>query len=109
MNLLFADLPTFIEKDRVLKNHCERVDRDPDTITRSLYAYVFITPHGQKPAPRSGNKYIIYGTPDQVADQLAGFIEAGVQHFMIRFLDFPSTEGLELFQNKVLPHVSINS
>jgi alkanesulfonate monooxygenase SsuD/methylene tetrahydromethanopterin reductase-like flavin-dependent oxidoreductase (luciferase family) len=38
MNLLFADLPTFIEKDQILRRHCEQVERDPETITRTLYA-----------------------------------------------------------------------
>ncbi len=105
MNLLFADLTTFQEKDAVLKRHCDQVGRDPSTITRTLYAYVYITPDGRKPAPRSGDKYIIYGTPEQVGGQVQGFIEAGVEHFMIRFLDFPSTEGLGLFQEQVIANL----
>jgi alkanesulfonate monooxygenase SsuD/methylene tetrahydromethanopterin reductase-like flavin-dependent oxidoreductase (luciferase family) len=105
MNLLFADLPTFIEKDQVLRSHCDQVGRDPETITRTLYAYVFVTPDGQKPAPRSGNKYIIYGTSEQVSEQISGFINAGVEHFMLRFLDFPSHEGLALFQDEVIPNL----
>ena len=104
MNLLFADLMTFIEKDQILKRHCDQVGRDPATITRTLYAYVFVTPDGQKPAPHSGNKYIIYGKPKQVIEQVVGFIEAGVEHFMLRFLDFPSHEGLALFQDEVIPN-----
>lgn len=103
MNLLFADLPTFKEKDRVLEQHCTQIGRDSKSITRSLYAYVFITPDGRKPAPRSGNKYIIYGTPERVGEQVSAFIDAGVEHFMLRFLDFPSAEGLTLFQQEVIP------
>ncbi len=105
MNLLFADLPTFIEKNRILEGHCQEVGRDATTISRSLYAYVWITSEGTKPAPRSGDKFIIYGKPERVTEQIQGFIDAGVDHFMIRFLDFPSTEGLQLFQSEVIPNL----
>jgi alkanesulfonate monooxygenase SsuD/methylene tetrahydromethanopterin reductase-like flavin-dependent oxidoreductase (luciferase family) len=103
MNLLFADLPTFLEKDGVLKRHCEDVGRDSDAIKRTLYAYVFLTPDGRKPAPRSGDKYVIYGDADRVGEQISGFVDAGVEHFMLRFLDFPSVDGATLFQSEVIP------
>ena len=105
MNLLFADLETFKHKNRILQHHCEKVGRDSDSITRTLYGYVFITPDGRKPAPRSGDKYIIYGNPERVGEQVSAFIEAGVEHFMLRFLDFPSIEGITLFQEEVLPRL----
>ncbi|MEJ2012046.1 MAG: LLM class flavin-dependent oxidoreductase [Anaerolineales bacterium] len=103
MNLLFADAATFKHKDGVLRRHCGRLGRDPDTITRSLYGYVLVTREGRKPAPRSGNKYIIYGKPERVAEQITAFLDLGVEHFMLRFLDFPSTDGLALFQEEVIP------
>lgn len=107
MNLLFADPQTFEHKDAVLRRHCDRLGRDPDTITRSLYGYVLVTPDGRQPAPRSGNKYIIHGKPEGVAEQISAFLGLGVEHFMLRFLDFPSTDGLELFQEEVIPLLSI--
>ncbi len=105
MNLLFADIETFKHKDSVLQRHCDEVGRDPASIKRTLYAYVFITPEGRKPAPRSGDKYIIYGTPEQVGHQISAFVSAGVEHFMLRFLDFPSPEGVQLFQEGVIPNL----
>lgn len=105
MNLLFADIETFKHKDEVLRRHCDEVGRDHTSIKRTLYAYVFITPDGLKPAPRSGDKYIIYGTPEQVGEQIAAFITFGVKHFMLRFLDFPSSEGSQLFQEEVIPNL----
>ena len=42
-------------------------------------------------------------TAEKVAEELAAFIEAGVHHFMLRFLDFPSLAGQQLFQEKVVP------
>jgi alkanesulfonate monooxygenase SsuD/methylene tetrahydromethanopterin reductase-like flavin-dependent oxidoreductase (luciferase family) len=102
MNLLFASPATFKHKDGVLRRHCEELGRDPDTITRSLYGYVLVTPEGRKPAPRSGDKYIIHGKPEQVAEQISAFLDLGVEHFMLRFLDFPSTDGLALFQEEVV-------
>jgi alkanesulfonate monooxygenase SsuD/methylene tetrahydromethanopterin reductase-like flavin-dependent oxidoreductase (luciferase family) len=103
MNLLFADIDMYRQKQTVLQEHCSKVNRDPSTITNSLYAYVLVTPEGRKPARRSNDKYIIFGTPEKVAEELTAFIEAGVHHFMLRFLDFPSLAGQQLFQEKVAP------
>jgi alkanesulfonate monooxygenase SsuD/methylene tetrahydromethanopterin reductase-like flavin-dependent oxidoreductase (luciferase family) len=50
-----------------------------------------------------GNLSIVAGNADEVTRQLETFINLGARHFMLRFRDFPSTEGIELFLNKVLP------
>jgi alkanesulfonate monooxygenase SsuD/methylene tetrahydromethanopterin reductase-like flavin-dependent oxidoreductase (luciferase family) len=48
----------------------------------------------------------IVGTPDEVAARLQSFIDLGVQHFMLRFADFPRTDGAELFAQKVIPQLA---
>ena len=43
------------------------------------------------------------GTPDEISLQFQEFITLGVDYFMLRFLDFPSTRGATLFAEKVIP------
>jgi alkanesulfonate monooxygenase SsuD/methylene tetrahydromethanopterin reductase-like flavin-dependent oxidoreductase (luciferase family) len=43
------------------------------------------------------------GTPDRVAERVAEFVDLGVRHFMLWFMDFPSLEGMRLFAREVMP------
>ena len=43
------------------------------------------------------------GNADDVTRQIEEFITLGCRQMQFRFRDFPSTEGLELFIEKVLP------
>jgi alkanesulfonate monooxygenase SsuD/methylene tetrahydromethanopterin reductase-like flavin-dependent oxidoreductase (luciferase family) len=54
-------------------------------------------------SPFSRGGQTIVGTPDEVAAQLQPFVDLGVQHFILRFVDFPSTAGAELFAKEVIP------
>ena len=57
--------------------------------------------HTQLPA--SYEDRVLVGTPDEVIDRLRAYEALGISHFMLWFLDFPSTKGLDLFAEKVLP------
>ena len=46
----------------------------------------------------------LIGTPEQVREQLRGWVRLGVTHFQLRFADFPRADGLQLFMEEVLPH-----
>lgn len=53
--------------------------------------------------PLTYEQQILVGTPDEVIDRIRQYQQLGVRHFMLWFLDFPSTRGLTLFAEKVLP------
>ncbi len=55
--------------------------------------------------PASYEERTLVGTPDEIIDRLHQYQELGVRHFMLWFLDFPATLGLELFAERVLPVV----
>jgi alkanesulfonate monooxygenase SsuD/methylene tetrahydromethanopterin reductase-like flavin-dependent oxidoreductase (luciferase family) len=48
----------------------------------------------------------IAGTPEECAEQLRAYTELGVSHFIIRFGDIPSLEGLRLFAEEVAPRLT---
>jgi alkanesulfonate monooxygenase SsuD/methylene tetrahydromethanopterin reductase-like flavin-dependent oxidoreductase (luciferase family) len=105
MNITFADPATYSRKLEILKKHCADAGRDFGAITKSLWAYVSLTRDGVRPPPIRGNRYVIYGTPAAVRAVLQRFVDLGVQHFMLRFMDFPDVRGASLFLDEVLPYL----
>jgi alkanesulfonate monooxygenase SsuD/methylene tetrahydromethanopterin reductase-like flavin-dependent oxidoreductase (luciferase family) len=53
--------------------------------------------------PESIRETTIIGTPDEVTEQLRAYMDAGVGHFMLWFLDAPGDAGMRLFAREVLP------
>ena len=49
------------------------------------------------------NEFMI-GPPKIIREKLDQFIERGVTHFMLWFMDFPDQTGIKLFAEKVFPH-----
>ena len=47
----------------------------------------------------------LVGTPDRVAEQVQGYVEAGAKEFVLWFRDYPSTESLERFKTEVVPAI----
>ncbi len=99
-----APVDVFKHKNKVLLQHCAEVGRDEAEITRSISTWVSVEDDSAH-AVRWDNLHIIAGNPDEVAQELAAYRDAGVQHFQLRFLDYPNTAGLERFISKVLPRL----
>ena len=75
-----------------------RSDIDPE-----LLAYA----RGQREtAPASFTETTLIGPPEHVAEQLRRYVDAGVHHFLLWFLDAPSRAGMELFAREVMPRFS---
>ena len=49
------------------------------------------------------------GTPEIVRQQVQAYIDAGIRHFMLWFLDAPSDAGMTLFAEQVLPYFQTSS
>jgi len=45
----------------------------------------------------------IIGTPDEVADRVQEYVDLGITHFMLWFIDFPNAQGMQLFAEDVIP------
>ena len=47
---------------------------------------------------------LVVGTPSMWVEQISKFAEAGVERFMLQWLDLDDMDGLEAVAKEVLPH-----
>jgi alkanesulfonate monooxygenase SsuD/methylene tetrahydromethanopterin reductase-like flavin-dependent oxidoreductase (luciferase family) len=99
-----APVSVFERKARVLAEHCAAVGRDANTIVHSQVAWISIADESAQ-ATRWDGLHIVAGNPDEVTRELEAFRNAGVQHFQLRFLDYPSPAALERFATTVMPRL----
>jgi alkanesulfonate monooxygenase SsuD/methylene tetrahydromethanopterin reductase-like flavin-dependent oxidoreductase (luciferase family) len=108
-NMNNMDLDLCRSRLDILRQHCQTVARDYDTIVKTYSSdCLSVAPtHAEAERMKQASFYAPYGpmagTPDEVAAQLRSFINLGISHFILRFADFPRTDGVELFMKEVLP------
>ena len=100
----------FGEVLQVLRGHCRDVGRDFDSLVKTWVGdCVAVAPtHAAAQALAEANPFYnagsaIVGTPDEVVAQLRRLTDLGAEHFILRFADFPGTDGVELFGREVIP------
>ena len=93
-----------------LRGHCRDVGRDYDGLVKTwMTDCVAIAPTTAaaralaEAHPFYDPSAALVGTPAEVAAQLRRFVDLGVEHFILRFADFPATAGVELFGREVIP------
>jgi alkanesulfonate monooxygenase SsuD/methylene tetrahydromethanopterin reductase-like flavin-dependent oxidoreductase (luciferase family) len=100
-------LEVYKQKLSVLKKHCVTVGRDYDSIKKTWLGAVAIVKTEDearriaKNNPFTATDPPVTGNPEQVVGQLAEFADLGVRYFILRFLDFPNQDGIELFTENV--------
>jgi F420-dependent oxidoreductase-like protein len=110
-----GSLEEFVAKREILKGHCAAVGRDEDEIRKTVSSEIFIRETeaeileaGSKSLwsdpPEVWRQKAFVGTPEQVSEKVAAYIEAGCTGFVPWCSDYPSTESLELFAKKVMPN-----
>lgn len=73
-------------KSVVLDEHCDRLGRDPAGIERSSVALVFLCDTEAEAAERRASaipRPCVIGTASQMQEQMAAFVEAGVDEFIV--------------------------
>jgi len=113
-------LRAFIRKSEILTAHCERIGRDPATVIRTHAPDCMIFDDERairqwldSPGGGSlwGGRHDVYlrdnfvGTPDQVAEKVQAYVDAGAREFVLWFRDYPSPESMERFMAEVVPRV----
>jgi len=98
-----------------LRDHCEAVGRDYDSIVKTWSNECVAVAPSREAALRMAQASPFYdaatslvGAPDEVAAQLQRFVELGVRHVILRFADFPRLDGARLFMREVLPRFARN-
>jgi len=109
-NIPGGTFANYKHKLEVLRGHCDAIGRDYDEIVKSWSCESIALAPTQAEAetiaaatPYSNNP--ITGDPERVAEQLQAFLDIGVTYLIVRLVDFPQTDGLELFVNEVIPRL----
>jgi len=99
----------------VLRDHCGTYDRDYDAVQKSWFGRCVLRETEAEVeeilemAPRFRPENMdddvthLVGTPAQVTEQLEEFADLGVEETVVEFVDFPRTDGAELFVDEVAP------
>ena len=53
---------------------------------------------------KHGSRACLIGTPEQCIEKIEQYRRAGVQKIVAGFYDFPSTKGLKIFAESVIPY-----
>jgi alkanesulfonate monooxygenase SsuD/methylene tetrahydromethanopterin reductase-like flavin-dependent oxidoreductase (luciferase family) len=101
-----------------LERHCEKADRDPSTVRKSLAVTLVIDSDSSKldeklatvarqrnTTPDGIRARTLAGTPDDVADQVLNIAEWGVDHIIIGVRAPYPLDDLSLFAQEVIPRV----
>jgi len=126
-NTVWAWTPQdYADRVRVLEEACERHDRDPATVRRSVGLYALVgeddrdldarwralqrwTPGGALDGSALGSwgRDKLVGTPDQVVERLAAFAALGVEELIVSVGSLPfavfDDDAVEVFARAVLP------
>jgi len=113
MNNLGGDIETIRHKEAVLLAHCETVGRNPATIERTTSIGTVFIRDAAAEAERVGRAIFernraepwraTYGTPEEVADKLAPFVELGYRHLIANFPAPYDEESMTRFATEVRP------
>jgi len=104
---LGVTLEEYKHKLEVLKRYCEKLGRSYEAIKKTWLGCIAIAENQDeafrmaKNNPFVADETTIIGNPEQVYQRLVEFVDLGVEYFILRFLDFPNTTGIELFTEKV--------
>jgi alkanesulfonate monooxygenase SsuD/methylene tetrahydromethanopterin reductase-like flavin-dependent oxidoreductase (luciferase family) len=108
-------LENYQELLEVLRGHCEAVGRDYGSIVKTWAMDGVAVALSAQEAQRIAEASTFYtpgsalvGTPEELSAQLRRFTALGVEHFILRFSDFPSPDCAQLFAEEVIPRLQDN-
>ncbi len=111
-NISNADIPVLEHKLAVLKQHCEEIGRDYESIKRTLLINCTIgeteeaafekLPASSRSQLEAIQKQALYGTPEMIRNRLAEYEAAGVQEVIIWFPDAAQLDSVRLFAKECI-------
>lgn len=102
-----CSLEVYAHKVSILKNCCEKIERQSQMKLSYAGRILLVKPKNSISNEQKSRlpADTIFGSPDECASRIREFINLGVAHFQLIFEDLPSTNGIELFRDEVLPLV----
>jgi F420-dependent oxidoreductase-like protein len=103
-------------KREVLKEHCRAIGRDEEEIRKSWSPEVLVRENEADLEAAGGSLWgepfeswrrgNLVGTPEQVAEKVQTYVDLGCTAFVPWCRDYPDTESLRLFAERVIPEFS---
>lgn len=106
-NVPFVSPETYRDLNDTLTGLIVEEGRDPKTVKRSIMTQLIIgRTDAEVQAKVNGRdtEKLIVGTPSQVVDRIAEYADAGVERFMLQWMELDDIDGIELVAKEVLPH-----
>jgi F420-dependent oxidoreductase-like protein len=100
-----GDPETVAHRYDVLRQHCERVGRSPEAVTRCNDMSILIASNEQELAAkkeRFGANFNVMGTPEQIVEGLARYARAGSQYVTFHMPDADQIEPILLLGETVV-------
>lgn len=94
--LIASDLPALRQKIK----HMLDLAPDEDTTDEELKAFANGT---SDTIPSSLSDTFIIGTPTMIKEQIQNYIDLGITHFLLWFMDVPDDAGMKLFIEQIAP------
>lgn len=106
---------TFKAKTEILYKHCEKENRDPDEITKTWAAFVFIDESMEKSTEKMNKRFEgitwnqpgrgLVGTPESIRQDIYKYMDAGVEMFILSFLGGEWNKEATLFKEEIISNL----
>jgi F420-dependent oxidoreductase-like protein len=101
-NLTYQTPEVFASKGKVLDEWCERYDRDPATVERSVNLHFLMSSKtGEASAPRPTGS--LFGEPQQVIDRIGEYVDAGAARINVAIRPPIDWDALQSYIEDVMP------
>jgi len=112
-NAVYLNLETYKERKALLAGYLEEQGRPADDIKYSMMTRVIYQPTQEKldayikdndiDADGLRERGVIIGTAQEVIDQMSALVEAGLERFMLQWLDLDDLDNMEQMAKDILP------
>jgi alkanesulfonate monooxygenase SsuD/methylene tetrahydromethanopterin reductase-like flavin-dependent oxidoreductase (luciferase family) len=108
-NVPFIAPDAWAHKAHVLDMHCEKVGRDPETVTKSVNVGMAFTEEALRKQFGPMSSYVkpgvLSGTASEMVDKVGAYAEAGAEWVIVAIRAPFDRDGLERFAAEVIPAV----
>ena len=108
-NVPFIPPDVWAHKAKVLDEHCERIGRDPASITKSVNVGMAFTDEELRAQFGAMANYVkpgvLSGSVQEMVDKVSGYVDAGAEWVILAMRAPFDRDGLERFAAEVLPAV----